>query len=84
MCSTRLEREFDYSGEIRFKDLETGEQLTTQPRHIRDEYRKRYAGDLSLLVQGMHENQVDYAALATDVPFDRALTEYLSKRKRLF
>ena len=78
------ERSFDYSGEVRFRDLETGESLATQPRHIRDEYRKRYEHELSGLVRGLRENHIDYAALSTDVPFDRALTEYLSKRKRLY
>jgi uncharacterized protein (DUF58 family) len=74
---------FDYSGEVRFKDLETGETITTQPWHIRDAYQSRYAEELSGLVRRMHEHQIEYVHLETDVPFDRAITEYLAKRKRL-
>ena len=36
------------------------------------------------MVHAMHDISVDYARLTTDIPFDRAITEYLSKRKRLY
>ena len=75
---------FDYGDETRFVDLETDERITTQPWHLRKDYVAAYADNLSSLVRSMHENSVDYARLSTDVPFDRALTEYLAKRKRLY
>ena len=78
-----MELSFDYSGETRFTDLETGARITTQPWHIRENYLSLMKERLSSLVHSMHEISVDYARFTTDIPFDRALTEYLSKRKRL-
>ena len=79
-----MELSFDYQGETRFKDLETDEKITTQPWHIREKYLAMFNEQLSSMVHAMHEISVDYARLTTDIPFDRALTEYLSKRRRLY
>ena len=79
-----MELSFDYQGETRFKDLETDEKITTQPWHIREKYLALFNAQLSSMVHAMHDISVDYARLTTDIPFDRALTEYLSKRRRLY
>ena len=79
-----MELSFDYQGETRFKDLETDEKITTQPWHIREKYLALFHEQLSSMVHAMHDISVDYARLTTDIPFDRALTEYLSKRRRLY
>lgn len=78
------EKTFDFSGETRFVDLESGKEIATQPSLIREEYLARYTNRLSSLIRGMHDISVEYVELKTDVPYDRALTEYLAKRKRLF
>lgn len=78
-----LELSFDYDGEVRFTDLETGTSITTQPRLVRDRYLALLDERLKSLVRALHEISVDYARFTTDTPFDRALSEYLSKRKRL-
>jgi uncharacterized protein (DUF58 family) len=77
------ELEFDYDGDVRFTDMETGATLTTQPRHIRENYLALLDERLRFLVRSLHEINVDYARFTTDTGFDRALSEYLSKRKRL-
>lgn len=77
------ELDFDYDGEVRFTDMETGAALITQPRHIRENYLALLDERLRFLVRSLHENNVDYARFTTDTGFDRALSEYLSKRKRL-
>jgi len=74
---------FDYDGEIRFTDLETGQTVATQPRHIRDDYRRIFDERFGKLIGEFHDMSVDYARFTTDVPFDRALSEYLAKRSRL-
>ncbi len=79
-----MELSFDYKDETRFKDLETDEKITTQPWHIREKYLALFHEQLSSMVHAMHDISVDYARLTTDIPFDRALTEYLSKRRRLY
>ncbi len=78
------EKSFNFSGETRFVDLESGSEIATQPRLIREEYLARYNKRLSALVRAMHDISVEYVELKTDVPYDRALTEYLAKRKRLY
>ena len=78
-----MELQFDYIEETRFTDLETNEKITTQPWHVREEYLSMFQEHLSSIVHAMHEILVDYARLTTDIPFDRAITEYLAKRKRL-
>jgi uncharacterized protein (DUF58 family) len=79
-----MEFQFDYEHETRFKDLETGEHITTQPWHIKEKYLALLQEHTSSLVRAMHDISVDYARLTTDIPFDRAIAEYLAKRKRLY
>lgn len=78
-----MELEFAYDGEVRFTDMETGANITTQPAHIRAHYRSLLEERLRGLVRSMHDISVDYARFTTDVGFDHALSEYLVKRKRL-
>ncbi|MFC1692695.1 DUF58 domain-containing protein [Candidatus Latescibacterota bacterium] len=79
-----MELTFDYTAETRFIDMETGQRLTTQPWHVRETYLSMFNERFSSLIHAMHDISVDYARFTTDIPFDRALSEYLSKRKRLF
>ena len=79
-----MEMDFEYSKETRFIDMETGRRLTTQPWHIREDYLSMMRDRLSSMIHAMHDISVDYARFTTDIPFDRALSEYLAKRKRLY
>lgn len=79
-----MELTFDYTTDTRFIDMESGQRLTTQPVHIRDVYLSMLNERLSSLVHAMHDISVDYARFTTDIPFDRALSEYLAKRKKLY
>ena len=77
------EIEFDYRSETRFIDMETGEKIPTQPWLIGDEYREYFENRRKKLIHSLHDISVDYALFTTDIPFERALAEYLAKRKRL-
>jgi len=79
-----MEVDFEYTADTRFVDMETGKHITTQPWHIRDGFRELQEKKHAALVRGMHDISVDYARFTTDVPFDRALSEYLAKRKRMY
>lgn len=79
-----MELQFDYTEETRFTDLETNARITTQPWHVREKYLSMFHEHLSSMVHAMHEILVDYTRLTTDIPFDRAITEYLAKRKRMY
>ena len=68
----------------RFFDLEDPDQtLTTQPWHIQEEYRRLVDELTATYRQGCAEAQIDYMLLDTSTPFDRALSRYLVRRKRL-
>ncbi len=78
-----MELDFDYDGEVRFTDMETGSTVMTRPALIRGRYRDLHEEKLRSMIRAMHEISVDYARFTTDMQFDRALSEYLAKRKRL-
>jgi len=79
-----MELKFDYTEETRFTDMETNEKITTQPWHVREKYLSMFQEHFSSIVHALHENLIDYARLTTDVPFDKAITEYFAKRKKLY
>ena len=78
-----LERSFNFRRDAQFKDLETGEILNTQPWHIRGEYRALMEEFIESYRRKCRENRIDYVLMDTSQDFDRALVEYLLKRKRI-
>ncbi len=78
------EFEFDFSGDVLFEDLERSEKIKTQPRYIREIYRQKFREYLDYLKVNFSNNRIDYQQLYTSTPYDKALTEYLLKRKRMF
>lgn len=77
------EIDFAYSGDVRFTDLETSEEMPTQPWHLRKEYRRLVSDFVDQLRRGCREDRVDYHLLSTETPYDEALIQYLTKRKRM-
>ncbi len=75
---------FRFKDEVRFVDLESGEEVKTQPYFIRDAYRQLIQEFYATLQKGCREMLVDFQTLFTDEPFDVALMRYLVKRKRLY
>jgi uncharacterized protein (DUF58 family) len=78
-----MERSFAFGDDAMFKDLETSEQMMTQPWQIQKAYRQEMASFLDRYKKECRENYVDYVLLDTKTPFDVALIEYLSKRERI-
>jgi uncharacterized protein (DUF58 family) len=78
-----LERSFAFGSDAVFKDLETGEELTTQPYHIQKAYQSSMKEFLERYKVSCRENNIDYVLLDTSTPFDVALFEYLHRRKRM-
>ena len=78
-----LERSFAFGGDAIFKDMETAEQLPTQPYHIQVAYQDEMRRFIEGYKKVCRENNIDYVLLDTATPFDIALFEYLSKRKRM-
>jgi uncharacterized protein (DUF58 family) len=79
-----LERSFAFGSDALFKDMETGEQLMTQPWQIQKAYQREFGSFLERYKRECRENYVDYVLMDTATPFDIALTEYLHKRERIY
>jgi len=78
-----LERSFAFDGDAIFKDLETREELMTQPWHIQKAYQQSMQEFLDFYKRQCRDNNIDYVLIDTSTPFDKALFEYLNKRKRM-
>ena len=78
-----VERSFAFGNDAVFKDLETREELTTQPWHIQKAYQSEIKKFLEMYKKECRENNIDYVLLDTSTPFDIALVEYLHKRQRI-
>lgn len=78
-----LERSFAFGRDAVFRDLETREEMTTQPWHIQKAYQAEMKKFLEMYKRECRENNIDYVLLDTSTPFDIALIEYLHKRRKI-
>ena len=78
-----LELTFEFKQDAVFKDLESGEEINTQPWHIRSEYQQQVNKFINTYKKFCREHKIDYVMLNTKENYDRALFEYLIKRKRI-
>ncbi len=79
----RKEFEFDFDTRTQFLDMETGEHIITEPWLIKANY-QQIIDDLKIFYKKeCQENSIDYVPIYTDETFDKSLTEYLNKRKKL-
>lgn len=78
------ERDFSFPLEAIFKDMETGEQISTLPWQIKGEYQKIIAGIIDRMARECRLSNIDYVPIDTATPYDRALFSYLNKRARLY
>lgn len=78
-----LERSFAFGSDAIFRDMETQEELMTQPWHIQKAYQQSMHEFLEFYKHQCRDNNIDYVLLDTGMPFDKALFEYLNKRKRM-
>lgn len=78
-----LEISFAFPRDARFQDLETDQILPSRPWHIKREYRQLMQEFIDEYKQRCRENRIDYRLFTTDIPYEVALFEFLSRRKRL-
>ena len=85
VLDAHTERHFAFDDvPVRLRDLETGEEITLQPAQLREHYQESAEAFFDDFRRRCREIEADYALLDTAQPYDRALTAYLQKRKRLF
>ncbi len=75
---------FPFSGMVDLKDPETGESLVVDADGIRADYQETLAELRQKYRAECQKSRIDYVALDTSMPFDRALVEYLLQRKARF
>lgn len=74
------ERNFNFASDSLFRDLETGEELSVQPHHLRKSYRQAIDEFITELRNGCRKSGIDYNLMTTSHSFDKALYTYLQKR----
>ena len=78
------ERDLAVDGQVRFRDLETGETLTTSAEGVRDAYRRAVDDWRQALELECRKRAIDRVELTTETAPDRALLDYLIRRARTF
>ena len=79
-----IEKSFSFGKDAIFKDLETGEELTTQPYQIQKAYREAMGEFVNKIKSECLNSNIDYNLIETSDPYDKALLRYLQKREKLF
>ncbi len=78
-----LELTFDFQHDAVFKDMESNEEINTQPWHIRSDYQEKIQAFNQTYRRFCREQQIEFISINTQQDYDRALLEYLLKRKRI-
>ncbi|MCH7690626.1 MAG: DUF58 domain-containing protein [candidate division Zixibacteria bacterium] len=78
------ERDFAFPSEAIFKDMETGEELTTLPYQIKGHYARAVSDFSEEIASACRQSRIDYHPIDTSMPFDKALYAFLAKRERLY
>ncbi len=78
------ERDLSVDGHVRFRDLESGESLTTQAESVRDAYRQAVSEWRERLELECRKRAIDRIELTTQDASDRAILDYLVRRARTF
>lgn len=78
-----IERSFAFGRDAVFKDLETSEEIITQPFQIQKAYQQAMSEYIEYLKEECLNSGIEYNLIDTSTPFDKALFSYFRKRARL-
>lgn len=78
-----IEKNFGFGSDSIFVDLETGEQMTTQPHQIQKAYQQAMNEFMNKLKSECLNYGIEYNLIDTTQPFDKALISYFAKRSRM-
>jgi uncharacterized protein (DUF58 family) len=73
---------FPFKGSSKFKDLESDQEIVTEPASIRTAYLRELAGLTLQYDRALRGAGIDYVQLDTSQPLDFALLAYLAARSR--
>lgn len=77
------ELDFKFGYNANFIDMESGEEILTQPYQIQNAYKKAVKDFTDEIRKECLNHQIDYNLITTDEPFDKALRSYLAKRSKM-
>lgn len=77
------EANLNFPAPLLLRDLETGVELTVDPRLIKTRYQEGFHQRSADFKKGCSEARIDYQPLSLATPFDQALLKYLERRSRL-
>ena len=80
----RKEFDFDFNTRTKFLDMETGEEIVTEPWHIRSNYNSLIQNLQEDYTKDCREYKIDYVPIFTDQNLDTSLTAYFNRRRKLF
>ncbi len=79
-----IERSFSFGRDAIFKDMESEEEMTTQPYQIQKAYHEAMNEFIQKIKAECLNSNIEYNLLDTSTPFDKALFSYMQKRSRLY
>tara|TARA_Y100000591_G_scaffold333174_1_gene374323 strand:+ start:3104 stop:4006 length:903 start_codon:yes stop_codon:yes gene_type:complete len=77
------EFEFDFKSRIKFLDMETKQEIDSEPWHIRESYTKLVSDLQKYFRRNCRKNLIDYIPVFSDQSLESCIIEYLNKRKKL-
>lgn len=78
-----VEMNFIEGNPVTLVDLETREELFSQPFAMQKAYKEAMQEFIENYKKEFRANRIDYVLLSTETPFDKALLGYLNKRKKV-
>ncbi len=78
------ERNFAFGADAIFKDMETDDEITTQPYQIQKAYKEAMLEFVGRIKAECLNSNIEYNLIETSMPFDKALFSYIQKRSKLF
>ncbi len=79
-----IEKSFSFGKDAIFRDLETEEEITTQPYQIQKAYKEAMEQFTKKIKRECLNSNFDYNLIDTSTSFDKALFTYIQKRSRLY
>jgi uncharacterized protein (DUF58 family) len=65
------------------KDIETGEEIITQPNQIQKDYKKTIESFIHNIKSECFAHKIEFRTISTADTFDKALNDFLAKRKKV-
>ncbi|MGE5436343.1 MAG: DUF58 domain-containing protein [Syntrophothermus sp.] len=79
-----MELNFSFGSDAVFKDLETEEEMTTQPYQIQKAYKETFNDFINRIKTESLNSNIEYNLIDTSTTFDKALFSYIQKRSKLY